>query len=916
MSQEARIRELVEEVLDSERTPEEVCREHPELLRAVRERCRRFHGVAAELDALFPRSDALALPPAGLPHIPGHEVLAVLGHGGMGVVYKARHLRLKRIVAVKMLLAGPHATPQELSRFRLEAEAVAGLSHPNVVQVHDVGELEGRPFFTMEHVEGGSLAQRLGGRPLPASEAAALVATLASAVRAAHASGIVHRDLKPANVLLTASGTPKVTDFGLARRLRAASTLTASGARLGTPSYMAPEQVRGSSDAIGPAADVWALGAILYETLTGRPPFLGGSPLATQMQVLSEEPLPPSRRNAAVPRDLETICLTCLRKEPERRYASAEALEEDLQRFQCGEPIAARRTGPLERAAKWVRRRPAHATAGAAGALALLALGGAGGWVGWRNARIARAASTELDQALALERAGRWSEARTALERASGSLAHGAPAALRERHAALGRELDLVLALADIREARASIADFREAAAASDRAYGEAFEASGLARVGEPPAAAAARLDASAARQALLPALDDWASHVPDPERRAWVLAVVRALDPDPWRDRVRDPATLFDRDALEELARTAPLAEQPVELLVALGERLETVGGDGVAFLRRVQREHPGDFWANVSTGWALDLHHDPQAVEFYRSALAIRPRSAAVLTNLGAIFLWHYQLDEALETFGRLLAIDPRNAAGHGNMATALVRRARYDEAIEHCRAALAIEPDNAFVFGTLGNALWLSGRLQEALEASVRCRDLLPPSHPQHAQAGTQVELCELSLRTEALLDGVLEGGPLPEGSVALDFAEICYVKGRWTDAATLYARGFAETPRPFDDLTSAVRLEAAVCAAQAGLATEPDAPDALERAAWREQARAWLCEELLAWSEPVDGGRVVDATRLRERWWRAQRDPRLAGVRDAEALERLPPEEAEQCRALWGEVASLLARAPAR
>src|SRR3954452_17852887 len=210
---------------------------------------------------------------ADLPLIPGYDVEALLGRGGMGVVYKARHRRLNRLVAVKMLITGAHAGPNERARFQREAEAVARLRHANIVQIYDVGDHEGCPYFTMELLEGGSLAQTLAGTPQPARQAAALLTTLAEAVQAAHRAGIVHRDLKPANILLTADGTLKVADFGLARPFEGEPSLTLSGARVGTPSYMAPEQARGQARAIGPAADVYSLGAILYETLTGRPPF-------------------------------------------------------------------------------------------------------------------------------------------------------------------------------------------------------------------------------------------------------------------------------------------------------------------------------------------------------------------------------------------------------------------------------------------------------------------------------------------------------------------------------------------------------------------------------------------------------------------------------------------------------------------
>ncbi len=258
MADETRVQQLLDEILESGRTPEEVADKFPELLPEIRKRWQQICLVDAELSAMFPTQvldqDAAVPwhPGAGLPRIPGYEVEAVLGRGGMGIVYKAQHLRLHRPVALKMLLAGGYAGPEEQERFMREAEAVAGLRHPNIVQVHDVGDHDGRPYFTMEFVEGGSLARRTAGKPQPARLATDLVATLAKAVQVAHQGGIVHRDLKPANILLTADGTPKIADFGLARRFENGPALTLSGARVGTPSYMAPEQALGKVGANRP----------------------------------------------------------------------------------------------------------------------------------------------------------------------------------------------------------------------------------------------------------------------------------------------------------------------------------------------------------------------------------------------------------------------------------------------------------------------------------------------------------------------------------------------------------------------------------------------------------------------------------------------------------------------------------------
>jgi WD40 repeat protein len=320
------------------------------------------------------------LPAAGgaVPAVPGYEILGELGRGAMGVVYKARQLALDRVVALKMILAGGHAGAQERQRFKAEAEAVARLQHPNIVAVHEVGEADGLPFFSLEFCDGGSVERQLQGTPMPPRAAAQLVETLARAMHYAHEHHIVHRDLKPANVLLTTEGAPKITDFGLAKKLDMAGQ-TASGAVMGTPSYMAPEQAGGKSKEIGPPADVYALGAILYECLAGRPPFRADTPLDTIRQVVSEEPVPPRQLNAKVPQDLETVCLKCLAKDPKKRYPAAAALAEDLRRFRAGEPILARPVGRAERGWRWCRRNPVVASLLSL-VLVLLLLGTSGGW--------------------------------------------------------------------------------------------------------------------------------------------------------------------------------------------------------------------------------------------------------------------------------------------------------------------------------------------------------------------------------------------------------------------------------------------------------------------------------------------------------------------------------------------------------
>jgi WD40 repeat protein len=324
---------------------------------------------------------------AAVLHIPRYELLGELGRGGNAVVYRARQQALNRPVALKILLSGAHAGLDELRRFRTEAEAIARLQHPNIVQVHEVGEYGGTPYLSLELCRGGSLEDALAGMPLPPVEAARVAETLAAAVHVAHLKGIVHRDLKPGNVLLAELWPPpgsrnrfpvptqtlKITDFGLAK-VHDVSGQTQTGSILGTPSYMAPEQARGDTRRSGPPADIYSLGAILYELLTGRPPFNGASAMDTVLQVVHDEPIPPRQLQPSIPRDLDTICRRCLQQEPRKRYASAAALADDLRCFLDGRPIAARPAGVVERTIKWARRHPAWASLLAVSVAAVTAL--------------------------------------------------------------------------------------------------------------------------------------------------------------------------------------------------------------------------------------------------------------------------------------------------------------------------------------------------------------------------------------------------------------------------------------------------------------------------------------------------------------------------------------------------------------
>ncbi len=338
-----------------------------------------------------PRPDDVTLQPPSRPTTPerprapekpeqivafgDYEILGTIARGGMGIVYKARQKKLNRIVAIKMILSGQFADQSAIDRFYAEAEAAANLRHPHIVAIHEIGEHAGQHFFSMDFIDGKSLAELVRDRPLAPEQAAELVQCISDTIQYAHDRGILHRDLKPSNILVDKHQAPLVTDFGLAKQVSSESQITMTGAIVGTPSYMPPEQAAGRHEQVGTCSDIYSLGAILYELVTGSPPFRAASPFETIRQVLQNEPASPRLLNPSVPRDLETICLKCLQKEPGQRYARASDLAEELARFRRGEPIQARPLGRLARGWRWCRRNPLPATTiGAAVVFLLVAL--------------------------------------------------------------------------------------------------------------------------------------------------------------------------------------------------------------------------------------------------------------------------------------------------------------------------------------------------------------------------------------------------------------------------------------------------------------------------------------------------------------------------------------------------------------
>ncbi|HEY2840056.1 MAG TPA: serine/threonine-protein kinase [Pirellulales bacterium] len=654
-----------------------------------------------------------------LPVVPGYRLESELGRGGMGIVYQAVQEGLERTVAIKMLVAGNLASPGLLARFRTEAEAVARLAHPNIVQIFEIGEAAGHPFLSFEYLSGGTLSNRASQGPQPPRECAALVATLARAMYYAHQHGIIHRDLKPANVLLTEDGTPKIADFGLAKHLASESGQTHTGDVMGSPSYMAPEQARGATQQIGPACDIYALGAILYELLTGRPPLLGQDTIETLLLVLHEEPVPPRRLAPKVPRDLETICLKCLSKSPRSRYDSAADLADDLERFLTSRPIKAQPASATELLVKWARRRPAVAAlvAVSMAAAATVILYG-----GWKNAQL----RTSLAQQQALR------------ERAEANFRKALDAADR-RLTRAGRDPQRLLQeeLAFFDEIRAQPDDDPQAryekgmaarragdvhrlmgnAQYAERAYNDAIaKLSALAEAA--PNVTDYRRDLAAAHDGLAQ-LDQSTGKLDEAERhsRAGLKLLTRLAEEEPAEPDYRRQMGVVWNNLAIQLSRAERLDEalDAHRQALAIRRRLSTEFANSSQFRLDESTSH-----ANLGAlYWKMKRSEESQnelreairlretLAESMTAEAEFRLASAGLSNNLAASLsaenksaeamdAWH----KAIETLTKLIADYP-DAPGyqsmladtHFNLALAQARQGKFDKAAETMTASLAI-------------------------------------------------------------------------------------------------------------------------------------------------------------------------------------------------------------------------------
>jgi tetratricopeptide (TPR) repeat protein/tRNA A-37 threonylcarbamoyl transferase component Bud32 len=681
--------------------------------------------------------------------VAGYEILEVLGRGGMGVVYKARQVKLNRLVALKMVLAGAHAGPPQLTRFATEAEAVARLQHPNIVQIYEVGEHDGLPYLSLEYIDGISLSQKIAGNPQPPREAAELVEQLARAMAIAHERGIIHRDLKPANVMLTKDGMPKISDFGLAKRLEDDSALTRAGTLMGTPSYMSPEQARGDLNQIGPLADLYSLGAVLYELLTGRPPFAGPTMLETLSQVRNQEPVPPTRLQPKCPRDLETIALKCLQKEPAKRYHNCEALADDLRRYLDHVPINARPASATERAWRWCRRNPRVAALTALVGVLLLVVITSLAFMIARQGREREAvvqtrkvATERLEQASAAIADGNWRRAQDLLRWSDPLLtSHADLGDVRAKLDTLRTQVDVYglfkKLLDDTRFAcwfgskqekeqgrklcRELLALYDEIEQKKDRGAAgwpplnteqqqllseDAFESFLVAALVEQELASDEGETArkNAARQAI-----DWLN------RAERILPDTRVL----YTNRAQCWGTLGNREAnAADTARATAIA--PTSAVDQFWHGFDNHRRGNEARARKDTKSaqefyhqeiaayaaflqlRPDQFWGyfnwavcHARMGVAHDLHDD---LVRFTACIRLRPDLPWPYNNRGTIHLNLKEYDLAVEDFGAALARNERYAEAHANRGLALVKLDKQDAALEDFSKAIELNPSYA--------------------------------------------------------------------------------------------------------------------------------------------------------------------------------------------------------------------------
>jgi serine/threonine-protein kinase len=692
----------------------------------------------------------------------------------MGAVLRARDTLLGRELAVKVLLKGLADRPEVVRRFIEEAQIAGQLQHPGIPPVHEVGALpDGRPFIAMKLIEGRTLAELLRQRTSPAEDLPrwlGVFEVVCQTLAYAHSRGVIHRDLKPGNVMVGAFGEVQVMDWGLAKLLasrerqrpeqasscepafcqgsdtpRSPWDQTQAGTALGTPAYMAPEQARGEVDRVDERADVFGLGALLCEILTGCPPF-SGTVRAALRQAEQADLSGALARLDGCGADAELIALAkrCLAAEPDDRPRDAGRVAEGMTAYL--ESVAARlRQAELERAQAQVkaaeerkRRRLTVALAASVLLTVLLAGGGFGWWWTRRSATVHDVQAALADARTNMDK-GRWPEARAALARAAGRLGEGGPRELRDRVAQAQVDVAVVAELEEVRLRQTTVKGGRFNTAAADPLYVEAFGRYGV-DLAEPDRAEAV-LRSSAVREALLSALQDWTVIATDDGVRQQLYRLLDQADDNDWRRRFRTLMRGKDARELRVLARGEEALQQPAAILTHLGHALWQMGlpDEAVRLLRRARRRHPGDFWVNHDLGKALLGTEKEEAVRFLTVAAALRPDSPGTQVNLGKALAEQGKLEEAVAAFRQAVALDPKYAQAHSNLGATLSRQDKLDEAIAAHRRAIALEPKFAPAHVNLGLVLAQKGKEDEAVAAFRQAIRLDPKLAAAHYNLG---------------------------------------------------------------------------------------------------------------------------------------------------------------------------------